>query len=71
MGPIGTLLLPTMTLGLWGGATIARVTRAAMIEVLKEPYIDAARARGLHPCSIELSEKRCRMPLFLSSRFWA
>ncbi|NKM21967.1 ABC transporter permease subunit [Rhizobium laguerreae] len=40
------LLLPTMTLGLWGGATIARVTRAAMIEVLKEPYIDATRARG-------------------------
>jgi peptide/nickel transport system permease protein len=49
-GQAGTpahLVLPAVTLSALPMAQIARLTRAAMIEVLHEPYIDAARARGL------------------------
>lgn len=41
------LVLPAMTLGLHGAAVLARFTRSAMVEVLGEPYIRAARAKGL------------------------
>jgi peptide/nickel transport system permease protein len=41
------LVLPTVTLGLAGAAVIARFTRSAMIEVLGQPYIRAAQAKGL------------------------
>jgi peptide/nickel transport system permease protein len=41
------LLLPALTLGLVLAAPLARMIRAAVTEVLTEPYITAARARGL------------------------
>ena len=41
------LVLPAATLGLAGAAVIARFTRSAMIEVLGQPYIRAAQAKGL------------------------
>lgn len=41
------VVLPAVTLALFPLAQIARLTRATMAEVLREPYIDAARARGL------------------------
>jgi peptide/nickel transport system permease protein len=41
------LILPAVTLGLAGAAVIARFTRSAMIEVLGQPYIRAAQAKGL------------------------
>ena len=41
------LVLPALTLSLYPMAHIARLTRASMAEVLHEPYIQAARARGL------------------------
>jgi peptide/nickel transport system permease protein len=41
------LILPAATLGLAGAAVIARFTRSAMIEVLGQPYIRAAQAKGL------------------------
>ena len=46
-GGISHLVLPAITLSLFPLAQIARLTRASMAEVLHEPYIDAARARGL------------------------
>lgn len=46
-GGIDHLILPSITLALYPLAQIARLTRATMAEVLREPYIDAARARGL------------------------
>ncbi|MBE7199178.1 MAG: ABC transporter permease [Parafilimonas terrae] len=39
--------LPVLTLGLGGAAVLARFTRSAMLDVLGQPYIRAARARGL------------------------
>jgi peptide/nickel transport system permease protein len=40
------LVLPAITLGLSGMALIARMTRSAMLEVLREDYIRTARAKG-------------------------
>jgi peptide/nickel transport system permease protein len=41
------LVLPAFTVGTALAASLTRQTRAAMIEVLGQPYIAAARARGL------------------------
>jgi peptide/nickel transport system permease protein len=41
------LILPSLTVGMALSATLTRQTRAAMIEVLSQPYIAAARARGV------------------------
>jgi peptide/nickel transport system permease protein len=46
-GGINHLILPAVTLSLFPLAQIARLTRSSMSEALHEPYIDAARARGL------------------------
>ncbi len=43
------LILPTIVLGTIPLATIARMTRSAMLEVLGEDYIRTARAKGLAP----------------------
>lgn len=43
------LVLPALTVGTALMAILTRQTRAALIEVLSEPYIRAARARGLSP----------------------
>ena len=40
-------IMPTITVALGAIASIARITRASMIEVLEKPYINALRARGL------------------------
>lgn len=47
---IGTpahLVLPALTLGAPLAAVLARMTRASVIEELREPYVVAARARGV------------------------
>ena len=41
------LVLPSIALGLIYGALIARITRAAMLEVLSQDYIRTAQAKGL------------------------
>lgn len=41
------MVLPTITLGLFPAAFIARITRASMLEVLRQDYIRTARAKGL------------------------
>lgn len=40
-------ILPVFTIGASGAAIFARFTRSAMLEALSQPYILAARARGL------------------------
>jgi dipeptide transport system permease protein len=44
---VSHLILPTIALGTIPLAVIARMTRSAMLEVLREDYVRAARARGL------------------------
>ncbi|MFD0890960.1 ABC transporter permease, partial [Streptosporangium algeriense] len=46
------LALPTFTLGLAGAAWYARMTRAQMLEVLRSPYIQMARSKGLRERTI-------------------
>jgi peptide/nickel transport system permease protein len=46
-GSLRHLVLPALTMSLYPMAHVARLTRATMSEVLREPFIDAARARGL------------------------
>ncbi|PUA19635.1 ABC transporter permease subunit [Glaciimonas sp. PCH181] len=43
------LILPTIALGTIPLAVIARMTRSAMLEVLREDYVRTARAKGLSP----------------------
>jgi peptide/nickel transport system permease protein len=40
-------ILPIVTLGLAGAAVIARFTRSAMVEVLGQPYVRTASAKGI------------------------
>jgi peptide/nickel transport system permease protein len=40
------LALPAITLGAWYVGLIARITRSSLLEVLGQPYIMAAKARG-------------------------
>ena len=47
-GPLmKSLILPAFTLGTSSAATIMRMTRSSMLEVLRQDYIDTARAKGL------------------------
>lgn len=41
------LILPSMTLGIINAGTVARFTRSSMLEVLHQPYMRTARAKGL------------------------
>ena len=46
-GTLGQLVLPALTLGAPLAAVLARMTRASVIDGLRELYVTAARARGL------------------------
>jgi len=41
------LVLPSLTLGLFGAGTIARLTRSSVLEVLRQDYVRTARSKGL------------------------
>jgi ABC-type dipeptide/oligopeptide/nickel transport system permease component len=41
------MILPGITLGIGGSAFIARLTRASMLEAIRQDYIRTARAKGL------------------------
>jgi len=45
-GELGHLVLPAISLGAGLSAILARMTRASLLEELREPYVQAARARG-------------------------
>lgn len=42
-----SLIMPAFTLGLFSAATICRLLRSNMIEVMSKEYIDVAKAKGL------------------------
>lgn len=48
-GELIYLVLPAMTLAIGSSSFIARVTRSSMLEVLGQPYMATARAKGLGP----------------------
>ncbi|MBO8141778.1 MAG: ABC transporter permease [Firmicutes bacterium] len=46
------LVMPALTLGLYGAGRIARLTRSSMLEVLTADYVRTAHAKGLHPRAV-------------------
>lgn len=46
-GGLDHLVLPAITLGAYAMASIARLTRSAMLEVIRKDYIRTARAKGI------------------------
>jgi peptide/nickel transport system permease protein len=46
-GTVAHLVLPSVTLGAALAAILARMTRASLLEELREPYVLAARAKGV------------------------
>jgi peptide/nickel transport system permease protein len=44
---VNFLILPSFTLGLGGAAWYARITRTNMLEALRSPYVQTARAKGM------------------------
>jgi ABC-type dipeptide/oligopeptide/nickel transport system permease component len=53
-GRLEYLILPAVTLGTFSLSYIARVTRSSMLESLSQPYIAAARAKGLSETKVVL-----------------
>lgn len=51
-GTLPAVVLPALTLTLFVVGRIARMTRAAMLEVLNRDYIRTAHAKGLHPLMV-------------------
>ena len=49
---IKALLLPALALGVIRAAILTRLTRSAMLEVLREDYVRTARAKGLRPRTV-------------------
>ncbi len=48
------IILPAVTLGTFSLSYIARVTRSSMLESLSQPYVAAARAKGLPEAAVVL-----------------
>ncbi|PYN93520.1 MAG: peptide ABC transporter permease, partial [Candidatus Rokuibacteriota bacterium] len=46
-GTMAHLVLPALVLGASSSAVIARMTRASMLEVLRQDYVRTARAKGV------------------------
>ena len=51
-GSLDRLVLPALTLGLLSSATLARLVRSNMLDVLSDDYIRTARAKGLRKNTI-------------------
>ena len=49
IGNLKVMALPSITIGLTEAGLLAQMSRAAMLEVLSQPYIVTARASGLRP----------------------
>jgi peptide/nickel transport system permease protein len=48
------LVLPALTLAFFSLGAICRVTRASLLEVLRQPYVRSSRARGIPPLALHL-----------------
>ncbi len=48
----GAMILPALTLGLGTAATLARLTRSSLLEVIGEDFVRTARAKGLSETAV-------------------
>ncbi|MDB6453033.1 ABC transporter permease [Falsirhodobacter sp. 20TX0035] len=53
-GTFAHLVLPALTLAVFVSASIARLLRSSMLDILREDYIRTARAKGLMPTTVFL-----------------
>ena len=53
-GSLLYIILPAVTLGTFSLSYIARITRSSMLESLSQPYVAAARAKGLSEARVVL-----------------
>lgn len=53
-GNLRSMVLPTLTLAIYLVPALVRFVRVTAINVLREDYIDTARAKGVHPMAILL-----------------
>lgn len=53
-GTLRTLAMPAVTIGVGGAGIIARITRSSMLDVLRAPYVQTARGKGLHGSRVTL-----------------
>lgn len=49
---VSSLFLPALTLSLWQAGLLTRNLRSAVIDVVRLPYVDFARLRGLRPTTV-------------------
>lgn len=47
IGLMRSIILPALTLGTGSAATVVRMTRSSMLEVIRQDYISTARAKGI------------------------
>lgn len=59
------IIMPAVALGWYMNALMARMTRTAMVEVLNQPYVRTARAKGLSPRRVVLKHAfgNARIPI--------
>jgi peptide/nickel transport system permease protein len=64
-GDIRFIILPAVTLSLPAAASIARVARTTMLDIVEQPFIKTARAKGLNERNIMLKHvlKNALIPL--------
>lgn len=60
------LLLPAIVLGAYNIGVLIRFTRASVLDVAGEEYIDVARAKGLSPISVSRHVLRAALPSVIS-----
>lgn len=51
-GGLSRLVLPALALGLISSATLARLVRSSVLEVLAQPYVTTARSKGLREITV-------------------
>jgi ABC-type dipeptide/oligopeptide/nickel transport system permease component len=54
-GTVEQMVMPSVALGLASSALIARLTRASLLQVIREDYIRTARAKGLGERAVIIS----------------
>ena len=72
-GNLSHLILPSLTLGLVMTASVARLSRSAMLNVLSQDYVRTARAKGLSERSVLLGHalRSALIPIVSLSGIWA
>ena len=67
------LILPSLTLGLVMTASVARLSRSAMLNVLSQDYVRTARAKGLSERTVLLGHalRSALIPIVSLSGIWA